>query len=247
MGQPNPPGDIPLYEGLPADWNEFVGAFPEDKRAELAPKLKERISNYENQLTGYKQWDDLQKSGITPEFANTAISLFTTVENNPRQVYDTIGKYLGITPQEAKEAVKELEKQTDESGIDPRIQTMQQQIDTLAQIALAQRQQSSAEIQAAEQDAAVEKEMDTLKKKYGDDVDEEEILMRMLHKNMTAEQAFQEYSGKVSALRQRRPSPMLMGGSGGMVPKPAIDVTKLDSAKTKDLVAQMMQQAINQQ
>ncbi len=237
MGQPTPPGDnIPLYEGLGPEWNDIVGALPEDRRAELAPRLKERLDQYEP----LKQWEDFQKSGITPDYANTALHLFNVIENNPREVYDTIGKHLGITPQEVKKAADVLEANTDID--DPRIQTMQQQIDTLAQIALAQRQQTTAEQQAAEADAEIEKELSNLKKKYGDEVDEEEIIMRMIHKGVTAEQAYQEYSGKIAELRKRRPAPMIIGG-GGAIPRKSIDVTKLDNASTKDLVAQMMDHA----
>lgn len=239
MGQPTPPGDMPLFEGLGSEWNDIVGAFPEDKRAELAPKLKEKIDAF----TPLRQWEDLHKSGVTPEHASTALNLFSMIENNPREVYTAIGNFLGLTPQETKEAVEELQESQGD-GDDPRLRTLQQQVDTLAQIALAQRQQTAAEQQAAEQDAAVEKELNDLRNKYGD-VDEEEILMRMLHKGLSAEQAYQEYSGKVAELRKRRPAPMIIGG-GGNIPRKQLDVTKLDSAGTKDLVAQMMQHAMNE-
>lgn len=239
MGQPTPPGDMPLFEGLGTEWNDIVGAIPEDRRAELAPKIKERLSAYEP----LKQYEDFQKSGISPDQIGTALNIFTMIENEPRKIYEAIGQHLGITPQQAKEAVEEMEQTTD--GEDPRLKTMQQQIDTLAQIAIAQKQMTVQERQAAEQDAAIEKDMNDLRKKYGDEVDEEEILMRMLHKDMTAEQAFQDYSGKVTAIRQKRPSPMIIGG-GGTVPPRQIDPRKLDSVQTKNLVAQMFEHANNE-
>ena len=235
MGQPTPPGDMPLFEGLGTEWNDVVSAIPEDRRAELAPRIKERLSAYEP----LKQWEDFQRSGITPAFAGQALDVFKYIEDNPREVYKAIGDHLGLTPAEAKEAVKELEKENKETGEDPRFATLQQQVETLAQIALAQRQQSTQEQEIAKQDAAMQKEMDSLKNKYGDDVDEEEILMRMLHKNMTAQQAYEEYSGKVTELRKRHPAPMLLG-AGGTVPKKGIDVTKLNPAETKNLVAEML-------
>lgn len=238
MGQPIPPGEnTPLYEGLDASWNDVVSALPEDRRSELAPRIKERIDAYKP----LEAWKDLQTSGITPEFASTAVSLYSVIENNPRQVYDTLATHLGITPAQAKEAVETMQEVTDED--DPRIATLQQQVDTLAQIALAQRQQTAAEQMAAEQEAALSKELEDLTKKYGE-IDEDEILMRMLHKNVTAEQAYQEYANKVSELRKRTPAPRLIG-QGGVVPRNAIDPTKLDSAGTKDLVAQMMQRALH--
>lgn len=234
MGQPTPPGDVPLVEGLGSEWNEFVSAFPEDKRAELGPKLKERVSGYES----LEPWREFQKSGITPEHADTAINLFSLIENDPKQVYEAIGNHLGITPAQVKEAVKELEEVSDD---DPRVATLQQQVDTLTQIMLAQRQMTAQEQQAAEQDQALNEELEGIKKKYGD-VPEDEILMRMLHKNMTAEQAYEEYTGRVSEIQKRRPAPMIMG-SGGVVPNRAIDVKKLDNAQTKSLVAQMLDHA----
>jgi hypothetical protein len=235
MGQPTPPGDIPLYEGLGTEWNDIVSAIPEDRRAELGPKIKERLSGYEP----LQQYADLHKSGITAEQAGTALNLFSIIENNPREVYETLGKHLGITAEAAKEAVEELEE---ENGDDPRIQTLQQQVDTLAQIALAQRKMSTEERQNAEADAALDKEITELKNKYGKDLPEDEIIMRMIHKNLTAEQAYQEYSGRVAEIQKRRPAPMIMG-QGGAIPSRAIDVKKLDNKGTKNLVAQMLDHA----
>lgn len=239
MGQPNPPGDnIPLVEGLDSSWNEFVSALPEDKRAELGPKLKERINSYESRQKEFEPWEQFQKSGITPDFADTALRLFSTIENNPREVYETIGKHLNITPAEAKTVVEEVKKGDPE---DPRIQTIQTQLDTLTQITLAQRQMSAQEQADAEADAVVDQEIGELKKKYGD-FPEDEVLMRMLHKGLSAEDAYNEYSGFVDQVRSRRPAPMLLG-QGGAIPSRAIDPTKLDSKGTKDLVRQMLDHA----
>lgn len=239
MGQPTPPGEMPLYEGLGTEWNDIVGALPEDRRAELAPRIKERLGAFEP----LKQWDDLQKSGITPDQANTALSIFNIIENDPRKVYETIGKHLGITPQQAQAAVKEVEKTAEEAGIDPRILTMQQQIDTLAQIAIGERQQSVAEKAIKEQDALLEKSLSDLKSKYGEDIDEEQIIMRMVHHDITPEQAYKDWSEMVTKIRARRPAPILMGSGSGAIPSRAIDPTKLSNQDTKSIVAQMLQNA----
>lgn len=233
--QPNPPGDIPLVEGLGPEWNEFVSVFPEDKRSELGSKLKERVSSYES----LKGWEDLQKSGITPEHAGTALNLYSIIENNPQQVYETIGKALGISSQEAEEVVDAVESGDPE---DPRIATMQQQIDTLTQIALAERQMTSQQQQAMEADAEIESEISNLKKKYGNDFPEDEIIMRMLYKDMNAEQAYKEYSEHAEGIRARRPAPYILG-SGGHVPDRSIDVKSLDNKGTKNLVSQMLEYA----
>lgn len=238
MGQPNPPGDIPLYDGLGTEWNDIVGAFPEDRRNELAPILKSRLDSYEP----LKQWEDFHKSGITPDQASAALNVFKILEDNPRQVYDVIGQHLGLTKQEVKEVVENVNDGVTAEE-DPRIAAMQNQINVLSQIALSQRDQEIAAKTNAEQDAALEREMTALKKKYSD-VNEREILMRMAYGDMTAEQAYQDYANLVSEARTRRPAPMVMG-SGGAIPRNAIDVKKLDPLGVRNLTAQMMQHALD--
>jgi hypothetical protein len=236
MGQPTPPGDnVPLFEGLGPEWNDIVGAIPEDRRAELAPKLKERISAFEP----LQQYSDFAKSGITPEQISTSLNLFSIIENNPKEVYETLGKHLNITPAQAEQVVEQLEES---DGSDPEIAALKQQVETLAQIALAQRQQTTQEKMAAEQDALLDSEIQGIKKKYGNDVPEDEILMRMLHKNMTAEEAYTEYSSRAEDIRKRRPAPFVMG-QGGHVPNQQLDVKTLDNKSTKNLVAQMLDHA----
>lgn len=233
MGQPDmPPGNMPLIEGLDSSWNEFVQYVPEDKRSEFAPKFKEKVSEYES-LRG---WGDLAKSGVTPDHADTALRVFASIENNPREIYETIGKHLGITPAQAEAIVEEIEESDSD---DPRIKTMQEQLNTMQQIMVAQRNMTVQQQAAAEQDKVLNDELSGLKKKYGD-FPEDEVVMRMLHKNMTAEQAYAEYDSRSAELRRRRPAPQLLG-AGGQVPSNAIDPRKLDSADTKKLVAQMME------
>lgn len=235
MGQPTPPGDSPLYEGLSAEWNDVISGFPEDRRGELAPLLKSKIDAYEP----LKQWEQFQKSGVTADHADTALKIYSTIENNPREVYEALGKHLGISTAEAKEVVQEIND--DDSG-DPEMAALRQQVETMGQILLAQRQTESQAAQAAAADKEIENEIAAVKKKYGTDVDEQEIVMRMLHLNMTAEQAHQDYSSKVSEIRKRPAAPFVMG-PGGAIPAKAIDVKKLSGQDTKSLVAQMMQQS----
>jgi hypothetical protein len=235
MGQPNPPGDIPLYDGLGAEWNDIVGALPEDRRNELAPKLKERLDAY----TPLKEYEEFQKAGISKTQIYDAVNLFDVIEKDPRMVYDTLAKHLGISPQEVKQATETMEETVDED--DPRIRTMQQQLDTLSQIALAQRQEETQSKIQADAEAQLESELSALHKKYGD-VNEEEIVMRMLAKGIDAEQAYNEFTALTTDIRRRPPAPQILGG-GGTVPARAIDPTKLDSAGTKNLVAQMMMHA----
>lgn len=242
MGQPIPPGDSPLIEGLDSSWNDIVQYIPEDKRSEFAPKLSSKVSEYNTKLEGYKQWDDLHKSGVTADQAGTALNLYSIIENNPRQVYDTIGKALGISPQEAKAAVEEIQQEQTPQEEDPRLTKLQQQYEMLAQIMLGQHEQSTKAQQQQEADNALKQEIEAARAKHGD-FDEEQVTMMMLYGNLTAEQAVAKYNSMVEGIRARRPAPQLLG-SGGHVPNSrAIDPVKLSEPDTRNVVAQMLRAA----
>ncbi len=250
MTYPTPPGDnVPLYEGLDPSWNDIVSAFPEDQRAELAPKLQQRISSIEEKYKPLQAWEDFSKSGITPEHATTALNIYSMVENEPRKIYEELGKYLGVTPQQVQQAVEQQQNnEIEDDGVDPRLSTMEQQLQTLMQIKAAEFQQQQEAQRRAEAEASIEKEWSALKKKHPEitDRDEGEIFMRATQLDLNLEQAYEHYRNWISEIRQSRPAPMIMG-SGGSVPTPGIDVKKLDSAQTKNIVAQMLAAANNQQ
>jgi hypothetical protein len=240
MGQPNPPGDIPLVEGLDASWNDFVSAFPEEQRAELGSKFKERVSEFDK----YKQWDDLTKSGITSDQASYALNLASAIESDPKAVYETLGAHLGITPQEAKQAIKEIKQEqpaADSGNDDTELAKLRHTVETLSQIQLAQRQQTVQEQLAEQQDAQIQSDLEGLAKKYGD-VNEKQILMRMLHLDMSPEEAYQDFMSDANEIRKTRPAPYIMGANGGTIPARQIDPTKLGNKDVKDVVAQMLEQ-----
>lgn len=245
MVQPTPPGDIPLFDGLGSEWNDVVGALPEDRRSELAGSIKSRMDSY----APLKQWEELQKSGVDPQFVGTAIDLYRTIENNPRATYDAIGKYLGISPQEAQQVVQQIQEDDgeDEDPRDARMNRLQQQYDTMAQLMVAQRQQETQQKMVASEEAKLERELKALEAKHGaENVNQREIIMRMLQFDMTAEQAFEDFESLASGIRQRRPSPMVMSGSNGSsVPRQTIDPKTLSRADTKSLVVQMLQNGSN--
>lgn len=246
MTYPTPPGDnVPLYEGLDPSWNDFVSVIPEEKRADFASK----VSSIHQQYEPLKQWEDFSKSGITPEHASTALSIYSMVENQPQKIYEELGKYLGISPQAAQQVAETVQQNnnSDDDEIDPRIATMQQQLETLMQIKVAEHNQAQEAQRRAEAEAAIESEWKALKKKHPEitERDEGEIFMRASQKDLNLEQAYNDYLNFLSEVRRGRPTPMVMG-AGGSMPAPGIDVKKLDTAGTKAIVAQMLA-ASNQQ
>ncbi len=245
MPDPVPPGDnVPLIEGLDPSWNDIVQYVPEDKRAEFTPKFQQQISKFDD----FKQWEDFQKSGITAEQATTALNMFNIIENNPQQAYEIIGKHLGITPAQAQQVVDDLEdddtdgsQELDDIFNDPRFKTLAQKNEAMAQILLQRHQdeQKAQAIQKAEDE--LDQQIKSVLDKNGNDIPEEEILMRMAHYGMNAQEAYDHAANRASEYRRRPPAPKLLG-QGGSVPANRIDPTKLGNKDVKNLVAQMMQQ-----
>jgi hypothetical protein len=238
MGQPTPPGDLPLYEGLGSEWNDVLKDIPEEIRGNVGSALKNRVSDYETRLGSYKQWDEVIKSG-DPEHVKTAMGVYQTIENKPQEVYELLGRHLGISTAQAKEVAQELE---DDNSGDPVVAQLKQQVDMLTQVIVGKHQEEIKNTQLQQQEAALSKELGDLKNKYGD-FDEEQILLRMHVKGVSAEEAYKEYEAMVDSIRARRPAPMVLGQSGS-IPRNGVDPRKLDSKDTKNLVAQLLQQSL---
>lgn len=234
-GEPTPPGNAPLIEGLDPSWNALVEYVPEDKRGEFASGLKERVTSYES----LKPWQEFASKGITPDKVNTAVTLYDIIERNPREVYDTLAQHLNITPAQAQQGMQQMQEEIDEGDPeDPRIQELQHKVDTLSQIMLAEHQQKTQAQAAQEADKKIQSEIEAAQKKYGD-IPEEQLLMRMAQMDMTADQAAQDYLKFVENIQKRRPAPWVLG-AGGQIPQKNIDVTKLSGAETRNLVAQQI-------
>lgn len=245
--------NIPLIQGIDSSWNDFVKYVPEDKRSELVPLIQQRHTEYETLKGKYASWEKLDSNGIDAEAASKAVDLVTFIENNPNTVYEALGRHLGVTPQEAEKMVdEEVAKATSTPApaghtVDfdinnhPDFVKMRDTVQTLAQVTLAEKQEAQREAQIAEATKELEKEFSELKSKYGE-FPEDEVLMRMQYKNMTAEEAYQEWDKTVSSIRQRRPAPFVLS-NGGQVPRGQIDVKKLSDKDAKNLALQNLLQA----
>lgn len=241
---PNPgEAGIPLVEGGNPAWNDVLQYVPEDKRAEVVPKLKEWDSSYQTVQQSYNEWKALSDQGIKAEDAQLAVNVLSMLEHDPKRVYDALGAHLGISAEEAQEVIEggqgleAQEQAAQELGIDPEVlNSLNQRVDALTRIALAEKQEKDV----AKEEVELDRELKALEKAHGV-FPEEEVIMRMMHKGLSAEEALNDYMAYEEQLLSRRPSaPRLLGSSGGRVPNQQIDVTKLDGKGTRDLVAQML-------
>lgn len=240
---PPTPNSMPLVEGGNPAWNDVLQYVPEDKRQEVVPKLQEWDQNFQQVQESLSPWKEFVDSGVDPETAQVALNVLQTIETNPEAVYEAIGKSLGITKQEAEELVDEVvEEESQASGISrEQFEALAKQSNAMAQILLAKREEEAL----AQQESELDKELSGLREKYGD-FPENEIVYRMLHSDMSAEDALKDYAQfEENLFRQRRQAPRVLSG-GGMIPQPKVDPVKLDDRGTRDHVAEMIRAAIQQ-
>src|SRR5690606_9411873 len=170
-----------------------------------------------------KPWEDLSKQGIDPNAAITGVQLLNLIDTQPQVVYETLKNYLeknNLLPAGEPMPTDSIQEEGDNQNLDeldPKLQKLEQQVQVLAQIALAQKEEKERQ----QQDQAVEKELTSLRKKVGD-FPEEEILMRMSHYGLSAEEAYKKYMGHVEEIRIRRPAPTLLG-AGSTIPSKNIN------------------------
>lgn len=242
--EPPTPNSMPLVEGGNPAWNDVLQYVPEEKRQEVVPKLQEWDKNYQQVQESLNPWKEFVDSGVDPETAQIALNVLQTIETNPEAVYEAIGKSLGITTEEAEELVDEVtaeELPTTGAISKEQFEALAQQSNAMAQILLAKREEEML----AQQEQELNKELTDLRNKFGD-FPENEVIYRMLHSDMSAEEALKDYVQFEENLFRRRPTAPRVLSGGGMIPQPKVDPVKLDDKGTRDHVAEMLRAAMQQ-
>lgn len=212
--------------GNPA-WNEFFDAIPEDYRDEVKPFVEPVLQKWDQgvqkQFETYNPYKKYVDEKVDPQVMDYAMNLLDTLNDNDGalQVFNQLGSYLeenGLIGQE--ETKKEPESTKEEvnwdnlpPGLKHQFEQMQQMTSMLAEAQINDRRTK----QEADEDAQLERELASLREKYGD-YDEDYVLAKMVN-GMDAEDAVKSYTEWLdNALKQRnRPQPgfkALGAGSG---------------------------------
>jgi len=237
--------------GNPA-WQPFLDALPSSLHSQVTPILSEwdkgvqqRFESIHEEYAPYKQY---KEQGVDPETIGYALNLVNALNENPEQVWKSMGEYYNLTPAE-QAAVDEAAKtegssdqgwMDDEDYVDPRIAKLEEGVKQMAEL-LMQEQQAKA--QAAE-DERLASELSGLKEKYGE-YDENYVLGLMLN-GASAEEAikgYKEITDKILAQNNRPPAPKVLGGGGGGVASTSVNPAKLSEAERKQLAMQMLAKA----
>jgi hypothetical protein len=250
----NAPGPNPA-------WNDVLSILPEQFHPVVTPKFQEwdnaantRIESLNSTLKEYEAYKPFVEHGISADELEQGVRLLFEINNNPQGVYEALANAYNLgqsaNPPVAAGTANNEEPETpfDAANLPPEVMEKLNQHDGLLQ-AVSQIVLNDAQAkQAANDDLALEKELKDTAEKLGiENYDEDYILTKMLN-NASAEEAFKSYQAMVQRLTPQPFAPSVIGGNNGGtgLPSNAIDPTKLSGKETRNLVAEMLAKAAQQ-
>lgn len=240
--------------GNPA-WAEFLDKLPTSLHSQVTPVLhkwdqgvQQRFQAIHDEYAPYKQY---KEQNVDPETINYALGLVNALNEDPRRVWESMGEYYQLTPQEQQQVQQQIQQESPngepnvwdadtEEYVDPRVSQLEQGVKQLAQVIYTQQQEAANK---AESDKLAT-ELDSLRSKHGD-YDENFVLGQMLN-GVSAEDAVKNYqtlTEKIRSEANQPPAPKVMGGGGGALPNESVNPAKMSEAQRRQLAAQMLRNA----
>lgn len=254
--QDNSPGPNPA-------WNDVLNVLPEQFHSVVTPHFQkwdqaaqQKVEAANNTLKEFEAYKPFAEHGITSDEIEQGLRLMFEINNNPQNVYDALAKAYNFGQQQANNAVDynaaddEDDDDTPEGFSFPpeimeKLNSHEGLLQAVSQIVLNDAQAK----ESAQADMELDQELNELKEKIGDY--DERFVLAMMQNGMSAEDAGQAWLETKSSLTNNRPfAPNVLGsnsGGGSGLPSNAIDPTKLTGKDTRNLVAQMLEQAAKQQ
>lgn len=225
-------------------WAQYLEPLPESVRPLVEPTFKQwdadvtqRFQKVQSEYAPLKDFAPLVEQGFTPDVAGQAFNLMQALNNDPEAVLRELAEAIGYDLDQGTQEPND-DGETPGEFVDPRLATVEQMTEAMAEIMLAQERQQ----QEAQENAMLDAHLAELKEKHGE-FDEEYILL-LMGNGLTGEQAVAKYQDLVGKVSRPAPpvAPTLLGAGGGL-PSQGVDLSNLTSSQTKDLVAQMLAQA----
>lgn len=247
-------------------WGDFLSAIPEGMHEMVRPHLREWDKGVQARIDAvhgeYADFKPFKEAGVSRDVLEQAYGIYDAINTDPRRVYDILAETYGYnvanaavtaSQQNAPQGLQQnAQNQQSESTAEyelgqggqfnPEIARLQQTVETMAQIMLAQNQTA----ENAKADAALDSELAAARAKHGD-FDEQYVLAYMQN-GMTADQAAQQFinaRNEILASHNRPQAPNVISGAGAL-PSQQINPAGLNKKDTLSLVANMMK-AANQQ
>lgn len=232
--------------GINPAWNEVLSVLPEDVHSQVIPHFTKWDQNYQNSIqkvhSQYEPYKPIIEQGYQPDQLNYAMSVLQAIETQPQEVLKALQAYIGEEDEQGQQ--NQFGSTEEPEWLNhPKFKEVNEMVNTMAQILVQQRE---AEVQA-QQDAEFEKELSEVKKEFGE-FDEEWVLTKMIaNENLELKDAVKAYKEFETGIlsKARQPGPKVLG-PGGSVPNQDLDPSKLDDKGKRSLVAQMLENAKQQ-
>lgn len=248
-------------------WSDFLSAIPQGMHEMVKPHLRKwdegvnsRIDAVHGEYADFKPFKD---AGVSRDILEQAYGIYDAINTDPRRVYDILAETYGYNvanaavaasqqnasqgqqnaPAQPQQGESAAEYELGQGGqFNPEIARLQQTVETMANIMLAQNQAA----ENAKADTALDAELAAARAKHGD-FDEQYVLAYMQN-GLSAEQAAQQWinaRNEILSGHNRPQAPNVISGAGPL-PSQQINPAKLNTTDTRALVANMMK-AANQQ
>lgn len=226
--------------GNPA-WGEFLTEVPQEYHSKVTPILQkwdqgvnERFNKVHSEYADFKPF---KENGVTKQQLEQGLNLLNAISANPLEVWKAMKEAYKFEEEATSEQGQQEPKVVEDEPWKTQYEGLKSQLDIVSRILVNQREAE----ESAKADAALEKELETLKGKYGA-FDEEFVLSKLVtNPKATPEDAVKAYK-EWEAKQQARfgPKPLFMGNGHGGLPSQMPDARKLSDKGTRDLVADML-------
>ncbi|MGS2592241.1 hypothetical protein [Streptomyces hebeiensis] len=231
-------------------WDEALSVLPEEFHPLVTPHFQkwdeaanQRIESVNASLKDYESYKPFVEHGITSDEIEQGLRLMYEINNNPQNVYDALSNAYSFGKSSEATENESSSEETSPISEDPRIAELQNGVELVSKIVLADAQAK----QAAQMDWELDQEFKQLQEKYGE-FDEQYVTGMMLG-GASGEEAVQAFVNLKNSLTPQSFAPNILGStgsSGSGLPSNAIKVTDLSGKETRNLVAEMLARA-NQQ
>lgn len=226
-------------------WEDLLGVVPSQLHSQVTPHLSKWDQNFQSKInevhSQYEPWKKYQEGGVSPDDVDYALGLLNALSENPQEVIKALQEWVGAENPEQQGQLNQTPQnqnlEDDPILSHPKVQEMQEALNTMAQIILSGREKE----QQAAADAELESDLEALKEQYGEF--DEELVLALATQGDEFDYAALENAVKTVQERTkvvRQPGPPVLGGGAAIpaeVPKPQND------AERRQLVANMLRQA----
>lgn len=232
-------------QGHPA-WNDILSVVPEEYQDQVRNQLaswdagvSRQFQKIHDEYAPYKALEDYD-----PNMLRTAADVYSALVDNPQDTWETIGRVYGLSP-----AGQVDEDDDDEDGYELPASVRRQlsKLDEHERILgnlTQQFQQSQAEDEEAQEDAELDEYLQELADTYGEF--DEDYVVGLIAAGIDGEEAigrYQQLSRQYQQPQPRMTAPNVMSGSGGIPTSGSVNVSKLNTQDTQNLVAEILRLA----